>query len=103
MLVAYERDSAAGAGQDVVVAMQRLDGAWRFDAVATTLRTSRLDVRLHSDAGRLWLQWTHDDHLVAFSEYRDGQWVAPDDVPGFDRAGVTSSSISNARSGLQGR
>jgi hypothetical protein len=103
MLVAYERDSAAGAGQDVVVAMQRLDGAWRVDAVATTPHTSRLDVRLHSDASRLWLRWTHADHLVAFSEYRDGQWVAPDDFPWFDRDGVASSSISNARSGLQGR
>lgn len=83
LLVAYERDAASGDGQEIVVATRDAAGEWNIDVVASTTRTERLDVTIHADARRVWLEWTHGDNLAGLSSYRDGRWVAPDDVSRF--------------------
>jgi len=87
ILVAFERDRVSVAGQEVVVATLRPDGEWDTTVVATTARTGRLDVRLHSDGRHVWLEWTHGENLLAVSEYRDGAWVAPENRVRFAGAG----------------
>jgi hypothetical protein len=75
--VAYERDSAMpGAAQEIVVATAGAGGAFGFEVVASTTRSERLDVKVHSEAGHLWLDWKHDAAEFGCAEHAGGGWVA---------------------------
>ena len=101
LFVAFERDSSTGTGQDVVVATRLPGDDWRLDVVATTSRTSSLDVRIRSEGNRLTLQWTHGDQLLALSEFSSGRWIAPDDTSDLDPGGIATAE--NDKDRFQGR
>ena len=84
--VAYERDSAGG--QEITLAIERLEGFFSVAPVAETSRTDPLDIVLHVRDGRMWMDWQHSNYLLAFSEFVAGRWVAPDTRPWNDRSWI---------------
>jgi len=71
--MAFERDSELGLRQ-VVVANELPDGEFAERIVAASNHKQSLDVELHLDAGRLWLDWKQSGQEFGFAEWIDGQW-----------------------------
>jgi hypothetical protein len=75
LLVAYERDAASpGTSQEVVVARRQPDGTFAVEYLVSTPRPDRLDVVLHSEAGRFWADWKEDGGRMGFASVGGGGW-----------------------------
>jgi hypothetical protein len=75
ILIAYEVDAVAG-GQQVAV-HYGLPGQGVVEKVVDTERMEQLDVRLHAENGRLWMDWKESEALFGFTEWSDGAWALP--------------------------
>jgi hypothetical protein len=75
VMVAYEREIPNG-GHEIVVAERSTDGTITRTVVSTTERTAPLDVRLHDEGGRLWLDWKQSDTELAYAQWLEGSWSA---------------------------
>jgi hypothetical protein len=79
-LLAYEADAPAG-GQDIIVRRTADDGSSARDVVATTERTEPLDPFLHSESGKIWIDWKHAEGSFAYSVFDGARWARPAFVP----------------------
>jgi hypothetical protein len=74
--VAFERDSAVpGMAQDVVIFRREAAGSFVEELSTPTARTEPLDAKLHSRAGKLWLDWKQGEQVFGCTEY-EGAWGA---------------------------
>ena len=87
LMVAYERDSVFGLTQDVVVATDVGGGNFTKERVASTPGTQALDPVIHTKAGRLWIEWMHDDENFGCVHFGESGWsdviIAPWTNPGW--------------------
>ena len=83
--VAFERDSKSGLRQ-VVVASELPNGKFAERIVASSDHRQSLDVELHMDAGRLWLDWKQSGQEFGFAEWNDGSWSGVATEPWVDRS-----------------
>ena len=76
LVVAYERDNAHAAGQEIVFARSLMGtyGPFVSKVVAVTTRTERLDPIVHVRSGVLWIDWKDADNVIAVSLYQDDEW-----------------------------
>jgi hypothetical protein len=87
--VAYERD--APNGQEIVLAFPG-DSGHDLEVVATTTRSEALEVVMHSEVGRLWVEWKHSDSELAYSLRLGSGWTTPTIVPRTDLSSVREQS-----------
>jgi hypothetical protein len=80
VLVAFERRRVSG-GADVVVQERPTGQTPTEETVTTVAGTLPLDIMLHVDNGRIWVEWKNGSALFGYSELVDGQWTAPETVP----------------------
>ena len=92
LLVAFERDRAAG-GQEIVLAALLLDGSSTLQVVAETERVEPLDVKVHFSGGDLWVDWKHGEDQFAYSVDSDAGWTAPVMVPWDDKSWVGEEEV----------
>ncbi len=82
LLVAYEREcDEPESAQEIVVARQQAGGGFLDEIVAQTVRDLRLDVILHAENGRLWVDWKHDASTFGYAERGTTAWNAPGNEP----------------------
>ena len=93
--VVYER--AAGSGtQEIVVAIRSLAGSYVANPIFLVDRAGPLDIVIHEDTGRIWMDWKTSDAEMAFSTLVNGMWLAPVTVP-WDDSSWAGSEATRAR------
>jgi hypothetical protein len=79
VLVAAER-STGGGSKDVLVSTEGQTG-FTTEVVATAPQSAPLNVMLHLQDGRLWMDWRHSDAAYAYSEFDGDDWKPAVIVP----------------------
>jgi hypothetical protein len=94
-LIAYERDGATG-GQEIVVNRWD-DGVTTEQVIATTAYTGTLNLILHGNMNRIWLDWIHEEDLLGYTQYFEGSWgVSPRHVPWLDHSWIGAEDARRA-------
>ncbi len=73
--ISYERIDASG--RSVLLSSEDSPDPWAVDLVQSTQRITNLETRIHSDNGRLWVDWIDSDDYLGYSEYINGSWETP--------------------------
>jgi hypothetical protein len=72
-----------------VVVQDRPAGQTPTEITVTTVSgLLPLDILLHADQGRVWMEWKQGPGLFGYSELVDGQWTTPETVPWADPSWV---------------
>jgi hypothetical protein len=101
--VAFERESELGL-RHVVVASESPSGEFVERIVAASDRKQSLDVELHLDEGRLWLDWKQSGREFGFAEWLDGRWSGVTTEPWVDHSWAgEQQSRRRIRDGLLSR
>jgi len=95
IMIAFER-GLGGGGQEVMVARVEDNGSTVVESVASTPRSDRLDVVIHSSGGRFWVDWKHSDSEFAYSILEDSGWSDPVTLSWTDKSWVGESVIRQA-------
>ena len=91
--VAYERNcDEPEFAQEVVVAYEACD-EFVEEVVAQTVRAERLDVILHVEVGRFWVDWKQSVDLFGFAEHETTGWSTPGSEPWTDPGWIGVESI----------
>jgi hypothetical protein len=77
--VAYERTTFSGT-QEVVVAVRSPGDAYLATPLFAVQRVGPLDIVIHEDGGRIWMDWKSSDTQMSYSTLADGVWSAPEFV-----------------------
>ena len=54
------------------------------ETVGSVSQTDALNVVLHADQGKLWMDWRHSDEEFAYSEFDDDAWSSTVAIPWTD-------------------
>jgi hypothetical protein len=80
VLLAYERTISA-ARQQIVLATRGPLGGFRTTPLFEVAHAGPVDVVLHFEDGRLWMDWKASPTAMAWSEYGGTTWSAPATLP----------------------
>ena len=73
--IAYERACAdITCAQEVVVAARDFEGNFTQEVIAQTSRTDRLDVQIHAESSKLWVEWKNEPDRLAHSRLDAAGW-----------------------------
>jgi hypothetical protein len=92
LLVAYERDHAAG-GQELVLATLPECGGITYQVVTTTERTDPLRAVVHHAGGELWVDWQASDGSFAYSVRADQGWTEPVELPLYENSWLAEEEV----------
>jgi len=94
--IAFARDAADG-GQQVVARAESPGAEPREFVLATTARTEPLDIMVHAESGKLWVDWKHSVNEFGYLEWVDGSWQdAPRTFPWVDLTDEGENQVRRA-------
>ncbi len=73
VLIAAENDDGQG-GTEILIATRQAQGVYATETVGSVPQNDALNVVLHADQGKLWMDWRHSDEEFAYSEFEDDAW-----------------------------
>lgn len=82
VLIAFERDAAGG--QQIVLATRGAVGAFTQTPLFLVARTEPLDVVIHTEGAKLWMDWKASNTEMAYSTASGTSWSQPQTVPWHD-------------------
>jgi hypothetical protein len=93
--VAYERQPNVGptTSHELVVRRLEADALFAEELVINVPRTDRSDPVLHSQSGRLWLDWKHSSTQFGSAQYVNASWGAPEFYEWTDPSWVGVESV----------
>jgi hypothetical protein len=80
VFVASERDDGMG-GTDIVLSTRVGADVYDSEIVGNAPDVSPLDVVLHTEQGKLWMDWRHSSASYAYSEHSGSGWNPAASVP----------------------
>ena len=80
VLVASEQQDGMG-GTDIVLSTRIAEDVYDSEVVGSAPDVSPLDVILHTEQGKLWMDWRHTSASYAYSEYTGSSWKPAASVP----------------------
>lgn len=92
VLLAYERDAAPGR-REIVLASRGVLGTFRATPLFEVPYGGALDVVLHYEKGRTWLDWKSGSGVMAYSERVGTSWTAPVTLPWSDPSWAGSEDV----------
>jgi len=96
-LLAYERDAKPGT-KEIVLVSAGIGGSYASSPLFVVAHAGPLDVALHHEDGRLWMDWRASGSSMAYSSSTDGRWSPPAAVPSTD---PTWSGTQQVRSAIR--
>jgi hypothetical protein len=83
ILVASEQDDGQG-GREIILSTRLEPGDFNSEFVDSSAEDLSLDVVLHAEQGRLWMDWRHSGSEFAYAEYDGANWSPSATVPWTD-------------------
>lgn len=92
ILVAAEDDDGQG-GKEILVSIRQALGGYTTAVVGSVPQAGDLDVVLHSEQGKLWMDWRHSGVEFAYSVFDDGAWGTAVTVPWTDDSWIRREEV----------
>lgn len=92
ILVASERSDGQG-GKEIFLSSSQGQGSFHTEPVNSNPVNVPLDVILHSEQGKLWMDWRRSADEFAYSEFDGADWRPPATVPWTDGSWVTIEEV----------
>jgi hypothetical protein len=83
VVVASESDDGQG-GHEIQLSTRGEQGMFNTQLVSVSSQDQALDVMLHTESGRLWMDWRHSGTQFAYSEFEGSAWNPTSTVPWTD-------------------
>jgi hypothetical protein len=80
VLVASEADDGQG-GRQILLSTRLGQDLFDTESLASTPEDRPLDIELHVEQGKLWMDWKHSSSEFAYSEFDDGEWDPTSTLP----------------------
>ncbi len=92
VLIAAEDDDGQG-GKVILIATRQAQGVYATETVGSVSQGGALDVVLHVQQGKLWMDWRHSDEEFAYSEFDDDAWGNTVTVPWIDDSWIKLEEV----------
>jgi hypothetical protein len=83
VIVASESDDGQG-GHEIQLSTRGEQGIFNTQLVSVSSQDQALDVMLHTESDRLWMDWRHSGTQFAYSEFEGSTWNPATTVPWID-------------------
>ena len=98
VLIAYENQGAQGA--QILLATRQGPASYSSEIVVVTAESAQLNVLLHAEGGKLWMDWRASSSEYAYSEFVQGSWTSATAVPWADNSWIRQEEIRRIIRGL---
>ena len=92
VLVAAEEDDGLG-GKLILLSTRQGQGVYATETVGSVSADHDLDVVLHAEQGKLWLDWRHSDVEFAYSEFLGSSWAGLETLPWADQSWLALEEV----------
>ena len=84
VLIAAEGDDGHG-GSEIIIATRQAQGGYVTESLGSVSAGDHsLEVVLHTEQGKLWMDWRRSDEEFAYSEFQHGAWGNAATIPWTD-------------------
>ena len=92
VLVAAEVDDGQG-GKQIILATRQGQGVYVTETVGSVDDDHALDVVLHAEQAKLWLDWRQSDQEFGYTQFLSGAWAGTETLPWTDESWLALEEV----------